>query len=623
MPDAHAVAYTADLMDLISGERAVEQADFLYQSDHWFTYTNFARTAQHVAQRLEWMGMADVRVDPIPAENRTRYSGWTTMTAWDVDHARLTVVGPPRRVLADWAQTPHHLIMRSESARGLFPAVQWDGDPAADLRGKIAFTHQRAAEVQHALRAAGGTGIISDFLPSLPGVRDARDARDHVLWEQVCFRPNPGNLFGFMLSPQQGQWLEEQLRGGPLEMEVDVQARNHEGVTHAVDALIPADDPCAQDLLLVAHLYEPGANDNASGAALALEVLAAIIKLRRRGRLRLRRGIRVLLAYEGRGTVAWMHRHAPDLRRLVAGLNLDEIGVDQAIGKSTAHVFLPPHSAPSIAGDVLVHCCQTLLPPEVRWKPVGDRADIILDTRFSDPNIGVPTPCIIQYPAFTYHTSKDTPAVLSPRVMKAFGVVAAAYLLRMANLGPADADELDALASADAWRQRQAVTDPRRLGLLRERLEWKRRELGRLGVGELPRLERIINNLPAVKRATGRYAALVPRRCTLASPGGTQVADLLPDSQRTAFRKNLLEHGLDLVFHHLFYWADGSRSVEDICLRIEDELALSANADAIPRTTTGQLTHDLEGRLDREAVMLLYEQLVEIGMMRIAAPGGK
>jgi hypothetical protein len=608
------------LLGELSGQRALDEATALYATDHWFSYRNFARTAEHVAHRLTQIGLREVRVDPIPAEARTRYSGWVTAPAWDITRGSLTIVSPTRRCIADWKQVPHHVIMRSQAAHGTLPLVAWNGEEGVDLSGKIAFTHLRPAEAQHRIKALGGLGIVSDFLPALPSVRSKDTAMDHVLWEQVCFRPNPGGMWGFMIAPQVGLWLDELLRHGPVTAEVDLDGRVYDGVTHAIDALLPGDDPDAPELLLVAHLYEPGANDNASGAGLTLEILRAIHALRQRGDLPLRRGIRALLAYEGRGTMAWLHRHEPDSRRLIAGLNLDEIGVDQTIGQSTAHLFLPPYSNPSFVGELLVSLARQLLDAQVKWKPVADRADIILDTRFSDPSINVPTPCMIQYPAWTYHTSKDTPEVLSPRVLEQFGVLSAMYLLRLANLGPGDAGELDAMLSEDAQAQRAAlpVGETTRLALLRERLLAKQRELARYGVTALPRLAGIIDDLPHATPAAGEFAALVPRRLTLAAPGGTQVADILPDHQRLAFRQNLLDHGLDLVFHHFFYWADGSRSIEDICLRIEDELQQPGRSDSIPRTTTSKLTHDLGASLDRPAVLRMYEQLVEAQMMSLS-----
>lgn len=72
----------------VSGAAALSEALDLYATDHWFCYRNFAKTAAHVARRLAEIGLVDVRIDAIPAEDRTRYSGWTTAQAWDVECGR-------------------------------------------------------------------------------------------------------------------------------------------------------------------------------------------------------------------------------------------------------------------------------------------------------------------------------------------------------------------------------------------------------------------------------------------------------------------------------------------------------------------------------------------------------
>jgi hypothetical protein len=76
--------------------------------------------------------------------------------------------------------------------------------------------------------------------------------------------------------------------------------------------------------------------------------------------------------------------------------------VDQAKGASVLHLFMPPASNPSCAGHLLVHLCEEILSPGIRWKAVADRTEIINDTISSDPNTDVPIPCLIQYPASGY-----------------------------------------------------------------------------------------------------------------------------------------------------------------------------------------------------------------------------
>lgn len=620
--EIHALASGA-----LSADRAFDEAKALYKTDHWFSYANFAKSARYIESRLEGIGLSEVGIDPIPAENRTRYSGWTTANAWDVERGTLAILSPERKTIADWGAVPHHVIMRSDPASGRFEIVPWNPGDRTDVRGKLAFTHKRPSEVQHDLKAAGGLGIVSDFVTLLPGFRTREDVMDHVLWEQVCFRPNPGGMWGFMLSPRQGEWLEGLLEKGKVEAEVDLRTRNYDGTTDAIEGLLPGDGSTDEEVLLVTSIYEPGANDDCSGGGLCIEIARAMKTLRDAGRLGLKRGVRFLWIYEGRGAVAWMHRHEGTLRRLKAGLNLDEVGVDQSKARSTAHFFVPPYSNPSFVGELLCDLAARLLPTGLRWKPVADRSDIILDTRFSDPSVGVPTPCIIQYPALFYHTSLDTPETLDPNLMHSIGALSIAYLARLSSLSPADAPFYDDLlarhAREEEARIRSEANGPlagERLGLLRERLEAKRAELSRWGIAPsgLSKLSGAIRPLPEPPaEGSGAFSRIFPRRKTLAAPSGLQLGDTLPEALRVPYKKNLMSNGLDLIFHHFFYWADGSRSLEAICRRVEEELRHPGKADSIPRTAAAEVLHERGEGLSREAVHLLYKHLVEAGMMEL------
>src|SRR5262249_58714206 len=83
------------------------------------------------------------------------------------------------------------------------------------------------------------------------------------------------------------------------------------------------------EILLLSHLChpQPSANDNASGAATALECARALGRLRSRGVLDGRgRGVRVLWMPEFAGTSAWLARDPARAARTVAALNLDMVG---------------------------------------------------------------------------------------------------------------------------------------------------------------------------------------------------------------------------------------------------------------------------------------------------------
>src|SRR3989339_643213 len=94
--------------------------------------------------------------------------------------------------------------------------VEWNGEQDADLAGKIPFARRRINDVFPQMRSKGVLGIVSDFLGTLPGVRDPFDLPDDVRWENSALRPAAGQCWGFMLTPRQGDMLRSLLRQGTV-----------------------------------------------------------------------------------------------------------------------------------------------------------------------------------------------------------------------------------------------------------------------------------------------------------------------------------------------------------------------------------------------------------------------
>jgi hypothetical protein len=58
--------------------------------------------------------------------------------------------------------------------------IAWEGEDEIVVEGKIPLTRHRINDVFPAMRERGVHGILSDFLGSLPGVRDPLDLPDDV-----------------------------------------------------------------------------------------------------------------------------------------------------------------------------------------------------------------------------------------------------------------------------------------------------------------------------------------------------------------------------------------------------------------------------------------------------------
>ena len=83
------------------------------------------------------------------------------------------------------------------------------------------------------------------------------------------------------------------------------------------------------------------------------------------------------------------------------------------------------------------------------------------------------------------------------------------------------------------------------------------------------------------------------------------------------YRRVLYENNLDMLFHRILYWADGTRSVLDIIERLEFELKTLLEDTSISRTSSGA---DIAGggapQLDVEAVLYVVDLIVRGGYLQ-------
>lgn len=632
-----------------NGHKALLQAAEQNRLERFFTFPNFAASADRCGQELRAAGLSEVAVESFPADGTTGWYGWKSMKAWDVTAARLWMTCPSPTLLCDWSVVPESLVMYSGPCDVEGELAEWDGEENVDLAGKIPFTRHRINDVFPQLRRQGVRGIVSDFLGTLPGVRDPFDLPDAVRWENSALRPGAGQYWGFMLSPRQGDWLRSLLRQGPVRVRAQIISRTYDGEFHSATGMIPGAEYPDQEILFVSHLYEPGANDNASGVGIGLELARSLNAAIREGTLpRPRRSIRFLFNWEGYGLYAWLHKHADRTANLLGGLNIDEVGVDQEQGASVLHLFMPPAANPSCTGHLLAYLCGELLSPGIRWKAVADRAEIINDTISSDPNLDIPLPCLIQYPSRNYHSSADRLATLSAAVMERIGLVSGTHLYFLAACAGKAARwlaQVVAGANLEQWQRTQlrllngswpfdqsrtrqwfseqsalSIASVERFGLPAAEVASLQEELRQAVADWSRRLETAfppaaIRNLsPDVQRAAG---SLILERTTKGSPKAWGLATEDPEDER-CYRDLLYGHNLDLLFHRLLYWADGQRSLLDIVDRLEferDELQRDAS---ISRTSSGlAIAESLAPQLDVASVLALVDRIVANGYLKV------
>lgn len=462
------------LRPLVDGERALAAVREVARHHRIQSTPGYDAAADWLAAALRASGLA-TDVERVRADGRTRYLGCPLQEGWDCERAVAVLHGGRGpEPLADFGARPLSLVQRSAPAGGRYELVAAEpGTPAHEaVRGRVVLT---SAGAQHAHRLAvvrdGAAGLLCDGRRLLPPVRTEAHDRDSLAYTSFWWGPDEPRGWGFVVSPARGEELRARLAAGErLEVEVEIVSRRFPTETPLVSATLAGDLP--GEVLVTAHLCHPypGANDNGSGVAAALEAARALAALERAGGLPApRRGIRFLWMPEFTGTYAWLAGGAERASRTVAALNLDMVGEAQADCGSTLLLERAPHFAGSFADELLArvrHASQDWIAgfsgpghyslvrmAEVPYSGGSDH------TVWSDPAIGVPCPLLIQWPDRYYHSDLDGPERCDPASLAHAARTAATYAAALAAAGADEARMLLAMVGRGARRRLLAALD--------------------------------------------------------------------------------------------------------------------------------------------------------------------
>lgn len=296
----------------------------------------------------------------------------------------------------------------------------------------------------------GARCVITDFMPE----QDARIGRTPEEMPDTVSTTgfgseSRGEGFGFNVSHHMFKRLQKMVGEEVIEVDAFFDADAGTGDLQVLEAHMGT--PGTQKpILLQAHLCHPrpGANDNASGAAL----LAELVRVLRT--VPLEREIIALWMPEFYGTIAWLVDQKPDL---AYAINLDMVGEDQTKTGSTLEVTATPWSLPSFIADLMA---VNLTSHDFRLALTGftwgsDHAIL------NDASIHVPALSLTQWPDRYYHSSDDTPDKSS---VQSFEWVGRGVLDTLADLLSGIPDERAAVVAARIREQGLAdsvrSTDP-------------------------------------------------------------------------------------------------------------------------------------------------------------------
>ena len=421
----------------------------------------YRRAAEMICETLLAWGL-EAQLLSYPADESTRFWGARMFQEWNGVAGTLRLVAPAEqaRTLADYRDVRLSLIPRSAPFEGEADVVvppnkgeESDDYEGLDVNGKVVVTHGNLMRVyEEAVQERGAVGLIFDGMRTVEPVCPEWALADAIQYTSFWWWNAPKKCFGFALTPRRGHKLRRLVqkapKGEPVRVHARVVSRLYDGAFENVVATIAGETD--DEILLVSHLCHPApcANDNASGAAAAMEVAHALYTLIEAGDLpRPRRTLRFLWVPEMTGTYAYLAQRDEQatLSRIAAGLNLDMVGQDQEQCGSVMLIDSPPEACASFSVDLLERIREELFDESKSFSqrgrfPLFRYATVPFSggsdhTIFSDPSIGVPMPMLIQWPDRFYHTTADTIDRVSPETLATTCLLAGTYAYWLATAG--------------------------------------------------------------------------------------------------------------------------------------------------------------------------------------------
>jgi Peptidase family M28 len=429
------------LRTTVNPDQALKDVNTLWETDRWFTFPKFEETAKNVAAIMRRAGLEDVEIGNVPADGVSQGGFWTMPLAWDVHVGTLEIVEPAvpasQRVLADYQKVPTSVCMWSGPTPPGGVVAEVLTAPAnaqnADLRGKLVL----GQTPKTTLARAGALGRISDSTEN-PALGDERGWVNSFGDNGWSFTKASTPLVCFSITPNGSRLLRSLLARGPVKVRANVDSRYYAGVYPYVTGVIRGSDgAAAEEVLSLGHLYEQGAQDNATGVASIIGAAETLNRLIQAGRLpRPRRTIRVLGMGECYGTMYYLEHNPERVKRTIAAMCIDSPAALQTLAGTEHTWILDPQSATSYVDALALRLAQEYYPSVGRpWLSSPHRSST--DNYLGDPSIGIPTVMPHGgYGVLAHHNSFDTPAAVDPKSLRDLMVMNAAYTYTLASAGP-------------------------------------------------------------------------------------------------------------------------------------------------------------------------------------------
>lgn len=474
-------ALTATLNSSMTGALALETVAYLQNFWRDGGNADFNQCMSYLAAQLRAHGYDSLDARYKLTVRNVVYEG---EVAWQPEDASLRITGPLDTTIASLAAAKMSLCINSHPtppgglAAEIVSLESGSQIRPGEFRNKIVYTPDPPGQVfQQAARIGGAAGIISSFLPAY------NQPASHPTSISMSSLPQTEDpaIFGFKISFGQAALLDSLLARGRVFGRARVAAGFAPKVVREVTAEIVGSEKADESIVLVAHVDEPGANDNASGAAELLEMAVRIRSLIEAGKLAPpARTIRMMWVEEIR-TIRRLQRSEPALFAGVkAALVLDMVGENT---RETGGTFLiektpDPSSIWTRPPDAHTEWGKSPFPRELmKGSYLNDLIWAACKAQSARQNwaiaqnpyeggsdhvpfltAGIPAVLAWHFTDVYYHTSGDDVEKVSAQEMANVGCSLGATAMFLASCTAADGRYvLKLLSQAAAWRQQNEL----------------------------------------------------------------------------------------------------------------------------------------------------------------------
>ena len=345
-----------------------------------------------------------------------------------------------------------------------------------DVKGAVVLGDAPVGQLwNRAVREREAAGVISTDIAKYTRPESTPDV---LQWGSIPY-DEQRRSFGFKASARAAIRLRRALAAGSRDVRVDIETVFHRGLNRTLVAEIPGSTRRDEQIVLVAHVQEPGANDNASGSGTLLAAALAAHAAVARGAIAApARTITFLWLDEIRGSEHWLKQDSARAGRVTAMMSLDMTGQDTSRTGGTFLIEKMPdpsaiHERPSdphsewgagevnpawVRGHFLndLHLAVALRRARdtgwvVRTNPYEGGSDHTVFTR-----AGVPALLNWHFTDRYYHSNLDTIDKTSPTTMGHVATVVATSAMFLASADASDRAALDRLID-EAERARLAT----------------------------------------------------------------------------------------------------------------------------------------------------------------------